>query len=326
MDTGERQARLIEPFPDSDDDDDDENALMAVPKEAAHHDRTLELVGSIVGVGSSGPVDLGANGSLVQALDELKELSYDPRQAERVMREPGMIAVLLRLSDPTHVPFGWPEGTRRLASMVLGTMVQNNPELQGMAQRAGAVSSLLSALREERDAKTAGKHVFALSALTRGHASSLDQFTELGGLQVLRELNPLASSVYKAGEESLKLDQRITRFVEDLLNPDFNPDVPPHVASLVAKFAATWCQTLGLRLVDSLEDIVDDDGGGGVVPVYENRLAYLRSLQLLRVAHPDTCQLPPEFRYWVREELAYIEKTKNDQIADYREALTDLDE
>ncbi|KAJ1854664.1 nucleotide exchange factor sil1 [Coemansia sp. RSA 1822] len=326
MGTGQRQARLI-PLADTDAPKsvEVEGANVSTGQEVfavmpSHKDRTQELIDFIVSVGSLA-VDRSADEQLVEMLDELKEISYDPRQAERLMRTPGAISALLQLSNPTHTPFAWSATARRLSSITMGTMVQNSPELQGMAFRAGAIPNLVHALRDERDAKTAGKHVFALSALTRGHALALEQFAHLGGLRILRSLNPLASSVYRGEADVANLDLRIVRFVEDVLNPDFNPHIPATSASVIAQFASVWCSTLANRLVDSLEDVVSDKSTG---PVYERRLVYMRSLKLIQHAHRDTCVLPADFKRWTNAELTRIGRIDSSGMDDYRQALNGM--
>ncbi|KAJ2166432.1 nucleotide exchange factor sil1 [Coemansia sp. RSA 2522] len=327
MGTGQRQARLI-PLAEADTPKsvEVEGANISTGQEVfavmpSHKDRTQELIDFIVSVGSLA-VDRSVDERLVEMLDELMEISYDPRQAERLMRTPGAISALLQLSNPTHTPFAWSAVVRRLSSITMGTMVQNSPELQGMAFRAGAIPNLVHALRDERDAKTAGKHVFALSALTRGHALALEQFAHLGGLRILRGLNPLASSVYRGEADVANLDLRIVRFVEDVLNPDFNPHIPATSASVIAQFASVWCNTLANRLVDSLEDVVSGDTSTG--PVYERRLVYMRSLKLIQHAHRDTCVLPAEFKRWTNAELTRIGRIDSSGMDDYRQALTDM--
>ncbi|KAJ2341168.1 hypothetical protein GGF43_006233 [Coemansia sp. RSA 2618] len=203
-------------------------------------------------------------------------------------------------------------------------MVQNSPALQDLAFRANSVPLLVHSLRDERDARTAGKHVFALSALTRGHSQALEQFVHLGGLRILRDVNPLASPVFRSSDvEAEKLDMRVVRFVEDLLSSEINPHVPVSSATTIAQFAGVWCQTLVARLVESLEDVVSD-GEAMIGPVYERRLVYMHSLQQLRLAHRNTCILPPRFGAWVQDELTRIGRLDSSGMEDYRQALNDL--
>ncbi|KAJ2306488.1 nucleotide exchange factor sil1 [Coemansia sp. RSA 2706] len=323
MATGQRQARLM---PAEAGDVDNANAVElnagagqeVLAVNHAYTDRFQELIERVLDAGAKS-VDRSANELLDEQLDELKELVYDPRQAERLLRTPGAVAALLQLSNPMPTLQAWAASTQRLSSIIIGTTVQNNPELQAMAYRLGAIPSLLHALRDERDAKTAGKHVFALSALTRGHSLALEQFINLGGFRILSELNPLASVVYKGEIEASKLDLRIVRFVEDMLNPEFNPRVAATSASMISQFAGVWCSTLAARLVDSLEDVVDDDQQTSLA--YERRLAYLRSLRVLQQAHRDMCILPASFKRWKENELSRI----NHSDAEYRQVLENIE-
>ncbi|KAJ1730272.1 nucleotide exchange factor sil1 [Coemansia biformis] len=329
MTTGQRKARLM-----TADGSPDESALIVVDEPdapadgqrardegrqqvfgAAHHthgDRTVELVGYVVEVGG-GNVDSGAHAQLLAVLGELKELAYDPRQAERVMGDPGAVDALLRLGDPEPRPTAWPAEVRRLASIILGTMVQNNPRLQGIGHRAGAIPALLRTIQQEHDAVAAGRHLFALSSMTRGHAGALAQFAELGGLGIVQDLRPL-SSLATSKEEAARLEMRIVRFVEDALNPELSPGLPDSVT----RFAAGWCDSLALRLIGST--------GDGASFANEHRLLYLRSLQLLRVAYPDTCRVSPSLRSWAHHELLRAVRPADGADEDFRQALADLSE
>ncbi|KAJ2797576.1 nucleotide exchange factor sil1 [Coemansia guatemalensis] len=338
MGTGQRQARLM-----AADDNVDEQGLASrlagsdIIKMANAEDRsgqvlvesnipgssnTQKQMGFVINAGE-GLVDHTTTAQLDRELEELKELAYDTQQAERLMQEPGAVSALLRLSDPSHTPISWPTYTRQLSSVVLGTLVQNNPALQGIAYRAGAIYSLLHILRHEHDAKTAGKHIFALSALTRGYAPALEQFVDLDGFRLLRDLDPHTSTAYIGSKvESARLDLRIIRFIEDLLNPEFNPNVNQNAASKISQFAASWCSTLARRLIDN-SGRTNDEHEGSVA--YGRSVPYLDSLQLLKLVRRDACQLPSDFEAWAQAELSRINGLKDDGNENYRQALIDLD-
>ncbi|KAJ2079675.1 nucleotide exchange factor sil1 [Coemansia sp. RSA 988] len=338
MGTGQRQARLMVEDDSVDKqgfankiagsdiievvDADDRSGQVLLANNIAGNSNTQKPMGFVIDAGE-GLVDHTTSAQLDRELEELKELAYDTEQAERLMQEPGIVPALLRLSDPTHTPISWPIYTRQLSSAVLGTLVQNNPALQGIAYRAGAVYSLLHILKHEYDAKTAGKHIFALSALTRGYAPALEQFVDLDGFQLLHSLGPHASTAYIGGEvESAKVDLRIIRFVEDLLNPELNPNVNQNATSKILQFTVTWCNTLARRLIDNLGGKYGDDGES---VTYRHRVPYLDSLQLLKLAYADTCQLPNDFEAWAQAELSRIDDAKDGDNEDYRQALIDLD-
>ncbi|KAJ2715911.1 nucleotide exchange factor sil1 [Coemansia spiralis] len=236
---------------------------------------TRDLVGRIVDAGSK-MADRTVHARVRTALDELLEAAYDPQQAERVMRSPGAVDALLRLGDPEQPPTAWPADVRRLASVALGTMVQNSPPLQGIAQRAGAVPALLAALQHEHDLVAAGRHLFALSALTRGHSQALAQLAALDGLTAIRDLWPLPPllAASSSPKETAKFEARVVRFFEDALNPELTADLP----AAAADFAPGWCRSLAARAA-----------GSGTA---EHRELFLRSLEALHAAYPAACQVP----------------------------------
>ncbi|KAJ2455575.1 nucleotide exchange factor sil1 [Coemansia sp. RSA 2336] len=326
MQTGQRQARLM-PAADYDQPGvevveahvaNHEQKVLAAAPQPAHKDRMQELVSLVLDTGGR-MVDRSADKQLEQSLEELKDIVYDPKQAERLMNTPGAVSALLSIGNPAHRPVSWSTSARRLASVIVGTMVQNSPELQGKAQRAGTVPALIHMLRDETDAKTAGKHIFALSALTRGHALALEQFVQLDGLRIVSGINPLESAAFRGEDESAKLDMRIVRFIEDVLNPEFNPHIPSTSASVISQFASVWCTTLSSRLTSSLEDV---DSAQSERPAYERRLTYLHSLELLQQAYSDTCKLSSGFKDWVHKELARVKHSSDDD--EYNQALANF--
>ncbi|KAJ2843784.1 nucleotide exchange factor sil1 [Coemansia brasiliensis] len=327
MQTGQRQARLMPAANHGQPEEievveanvaQNEQKVLAAAPQSAHNDRMQELVNLVLETGSR-LVDRSADKQLEQSLEELKDIVYDPKQAERLMNTPGALSALLSIGSPAHRPVSWSLDARRLASIIVGTMVQNSPDLQSKAHRAGAVPALIRMLRDEVDAKTAGKHVFALSALTRGHALALEQFVQLDGLRIVSSINPLESTVFRGENESAKLDTRIVRFIEDVLNPEFNPRIPSTSASVISQFASVWCTTLASRLANSLEDV--DTDAHSERPTHERRLTYLHSLELLRQAYSDTCTLTSDFKSWVRNELARVKHSNDDE---YNQALANF--
>ncbi|PIA17119.1 hypothetical protein COEREDRAFT_86516 [Coemansia reversa NRRL 1564] len=338
MGTGQRQARLM-----AADDSVDEQALAITPVGSNVIERvdsdyrsqqemlennlldtsnTHKLMGFVINAGN-GLVDHTMRAQLDRELEDLKELAYDTQKAERLIHEPGAVSALLRLSDPTHKPLPWPAYTRQLSSIVLGTLVQNNPALQGIAYRSGAIYSLIHILKHEYDARTASKHIFALSALIRGYAPALEQFVDLDGFHLMHDIDSHTSTAYSGGEvECARLDLRVVRLFEDLLNPEFNPNVNQNTKFQIVQFAAFWCNTLARRLINNTDEI--SEGHGGFI-TYERRVPYLDSLQMLKLTHRDTCKLPDGFEAWAQAELSRISDNKDEGNEDYRQALIDLD-
>ncbi|KAJ1964966.1 nucleotide exchange factor sil1 [Dipsacomyces acuminosporus] len=262
--------------------------------------------------------------SVAKSLVELEELVHDTRHADQLARDHSAIPALLRLSDPSpaHGIHPWPARTRQLSSVVLGTTVQNNQRLQGAAYRMGSIPSLLHALDNEMDLKAAGKHVFALSSLVRGHPGALDQFTQRGGMRILHNLNALKNS-YSGGEhERSKLEIRVVRFVEDLFNPDFNPEQTQDSKNLFAQNAPVWCKVLANKLADDLGAV--DNNARDVGDMYERRQALAHALLSIRSQYKDACVLPSAWHSWLGHELARVAKEKAEDVEEYRQALIDL--
>ncbi|KAJ2719809.1 nucleotide exchange factor sil1 [Coemansia sp. Benny D115] len=340
MSTGNRLARLMEPAEKG-----QENALAVAEQHSSAIDNGVPSTEKPKAAAASysgnaslqdhidqlatialAHMDFSQTDTLLHALGELEELVHETRHAEQLMRDQRSVPAILRLSSPGDTSNGgpWPSSVRRLASVILGSAVQNNPKLQDAAFAAGAIPSLLKSMVQETDMRTTGKHIFALSALVRGHAGALRQFTDEGGMRMLRELNPMAIASSDTEYEAGKLELRIIRFVEDIFNPEFNPGVSRDAAGLVSQNAATWCHTLAMRLVDSMDGAESIEKMPG--SQYTRRSAYAWALQSLRTAYPDTCVLPAEFRPWLQIELASVKKTAGDEMAEgYRQALTELD-
>ncbi|KAJ2776910.1 nucleotide exchange factor sil1 [Coemansia interrupta] len=331
MQTGLRMARLMPA------DNKDENGLALVsdsdtveenkdtrpPAQTYPHSEKLQEYIDRLVVVAGAPVDRTQTDGTLQVLGELEELVHETRHADQLLHDAHALPALLRLSSPTHVPVPWPSSVRRLSSVVLGAAVQNNHRLQAIAYSSNAIPALLRSMVDETDLRTTGKHIFALSALVRGHGPALEQFAELGGLRMLRELNPIAVAVNDDNEyEARRLDVRIVRFVEDLFNPEFNPDVPRDQASMLAQNAAAWCDTLATRLVDALGDVESEKPVA--LSAYSRRSTYAQALQSLKAAYPSTCKLPLDFSQWVQDEIARVPKTGDESAEEYRLALTEL--
>ncbi|KAJ1643357.1 nucleotide exchange factor sil1 [Coemansia erecta] len=333
MQTGQRLARLMPGSEDTNHNDlapvvdgdevvesnDDTRPIMAGP----HDEKLQEYIDELVAMASA-PVDNVQVNSLLQTLGELEELVHETRHAKQLLQNSDIVVPsFIRLSDPTHKPIPWPSRIRRLSSVVLGAAVQNNRELQELAHSAGAVPAFIHSMEKENDMRTAGKHIFALSAMVRGHSGALMQFTDRGGMRILRDMNPMVMAVKDDNEyEARKLDMRIIRFVEDMFNPDFNPDISTDAASLVAQNAAIWCDTLAVRMMDNLEDIETERPASS--SSYSRCSVYARTLQSLKATYSETCKLSAEFGQWLQDEIARVPKTMDESAEEYRQALIEL--
>ncbi|ORX66759.1 hypothetical protein DL89DRAFT_59433 [Linderina pennispora] len=244
----------------------------------------------------------------IAALDELEDLMHDSHKAERLARDPMALPALLTLASPSlHKGLQpWPPRIRQLASTVLGSTVQNNDKLQTVAVNAGVLPRLLRILASESNAKAASKHIYALSALVRGHQGALEQFGEQGGLRTLAMVRP-----HGEGRDAHKLDIRIARFVEDLFTPEFNPHQSQDAVDLAAQQAAVWCSDLAGRLTDDMESL---DESSERQATDERRLAYATALLRIKHQHPLTCSLPAALRPWVRAEAARVARDRQRRV------------
>ncbi|KAJ1799696.1 nucleotide exchange factor sil1 [Coemansia sp. RSA 2399] len=360
MTTGQRKARLMPPEELANSENDREHGAVVivdditVPKvvhKEGEHDQVVlgggkkhstthsgsassleEYINHIVAV-TSGPADPRAASRMLEVLGELEELVHDTRHARQLLHDVSAVPALLHLSDPRpHQATGasnepWPPAVRQLSSMVLGSAVQNNQKLQGVALRSGAVTQLLGVLQTETHLKSLGKHVFALSAIVRGHSAALEQFATRNGFQALQAIRPSLLVPYHDNneDEASKLESRVVRFIDDLFNPEFNPDATPDTKRLLADGAGVWCRALVSRLVNSLED-VDDVREISPASLYLRRSAYAKTLQSIRIEYPDSCVPPAEFKTWVQEELVtLLNYGHKDDVEEYRQVLNELD-
>ncbi|KAJ1815840.1 nucleotide exchange factor sil1, partial [Coemansia sp. RSA 2599] len=334
MQTGQRMARLM---PGSEDPADRKDLVLADADEAAktnddtrpavpgpHNEHLQENIDRLVEL-SSALVNNKQVNSLLQTLGELEELVHETRHAEQLLRNRHVVVpMFIRLSDPTHKPIPWPSSVRRLSSVVLGAAVQNNRELQDIVHIEGAIPAFVHSMENEMDMRTAGKHIFALSAMVRGHPGAHMQFVDRGGMRILREMNPMAFVAARDDDEyeARKLDLRIVRFVEDLFNPEFNPEIHVDAASLVAQNAAVWCSTLAARMMDSVEDAETERPASS--SSYARCSAYATALHSLKATFPETCKMPAEFGQWLQDEVAMVPRANDDSAEEYRQALNEL--
>ncbi|KAI9506336.1 nucleotide exchange factor sil1 [Coemansia spiralis] len=345
MTTGQRMAKLMPPGESNHGDSAEHGALtvvendelgdngqIAIGKHSNHQaDSSLEAHISRLVTATSNPGSVADSTHVVQALGKLEELVHDTRHASALLHDTDAVPTLLRLSDPKPVHQGmpqqsWPPVVRQLSSVVLGSAVQNNQKLQGVAMQSGAVTHLLSFLKSETNLKALGKHIFALSAVIRGHSLALEQFAQHGGFQTLRDVHPFALSTSQENNEveASKLESRLVRFVDDLFNPEFNPNPTSEAAVLIREGALVWCNALASRLINNLEDI--DDVHETAVPAFQRKLDYARVLQSLKTAYPDKCVLPLELKAWLQDEHASLLSLSDvDGIEEYRHALNELD-
>ncbi|KAJ2695234.1 nucleotide exchange factor sil1 [Coemansia sp. RSA 1285] len=306
-------------------------------------DNFIDHIVTVASGGGGAPADPSAVARLLESLGGLEELVHDPRHARQLMHHANAAAALLQLSDPkpqqqeqqTSEP--WPAAVRQLSSVVLGSAVQNNQNLQTVAVRSGAVTRLLDLLRTETHLKSLGRHVFALSAIVRGHSVALNQFANHSGFRVLLSIHPSLLVPFhddNTEAEAAKLDTRLVRFADDLFNPELtSPNTTTSApsssssssadtAGLLADGARLWCRALVSRLVDSLDDIDADSS----TSLYRRRLEYANTLQSIRMEYPDSCVPPAEFKTWLQEELvALVNYRHRDDIEEYRQILTELD-
>lgn len=239
--------------------------------------------------------------SVVQALQAMEEEIHDRDYATQLFQQPNNAAVgtLLRMAEPVSVHGHhaiWPPQVRQLASVVLGTAVQNNPKLQQQALELGAINTMLGIVSAEPDQPTAAKHMFALASLIRGHAAALNIFVNGHGLQLLLDImNHHQPHLLATNKAARKLVLRVAHFVEDIFDPSFfGPNARKALSGDVQRtieiYAGHWCHSLQVWLHNSSNDKED-----------ESMDVYSKTLSMLQTHYPHTCHTMPQQQH--RNEL-----------------------
>ncbi|KAJ2411165.1 nucleotide exchange factor sil1, partial [Coemansia sp. RSA 2531] len=238
----------------------------------------------------------------------MEDLVHDTRYADELIHRSTGATSLLRLSDANS---SWPANIRQLASVVLGTALQNNPQAQESLFVDGALPLFIDNVVRENDARALGKHVFALSALVRGNNKALAEFAG----ESLRNLSTLTV----VGDRKVRdmAEVRVVRLVEDVLNSELHPDFLESAEDMKKVFAVSagaWCSELADRLQRELVEPSAE--------YYERPLAYAHALQVLRVQYPDNCSISNELQHLAQNKASQL---GNDEgAADYRQALSEL--
>ncbi|KAJ2332191.1 nucleotide exchange factor sil1 [Coemansia sp. RSA 2681] len=252
---------------------------------------------------------------LQKTLLAMEELVHDTRYADELIQKPAGATSLLRLGDAQSSE-PWPATIRQLASVVLGTSLQNNPTAQSRLISAGALPQFIDNIVHEHDARALGKHIFALSALVRGNNQALAEF---GGKSLRNLRGLLVDSTVGDGRVRDMAEVRVVRLVEDVLNSELHPESleSDDVKTVFAESAGIWCNELADRLGKKLvaPELATTTSS-------ERPLAYAHALQLLRSQYPDTCVVSSDLQHLVQNKLAQI--GNDDSVADYRAALAEL--
>ncbi|KAJ2247282.1 nucleotide exchange factor sil1 [Coemansia sp. RSA 455] len=265
----------------------------------AHIDLVVEL---------STSMDRSQADFLHNTLLAMEDLVHDTRYADELIHRSTGATSLLRLSDANS---SWPANIRQLASVVLGTALQNNPQAQESLFVDGALPLFIDNVVRENDARALGKHVFALSALVRGNNKALAEFAG----ESLRNLSTLTV----VGDRKVRdmAEVRVVRLVEDVLNSELHPDFLESAEDMKKVFAVSagaWCSELADRLQRELVEPSAE--------YYERPLAYAHALQVLRVQYPDNCSISNELQHLAQNKASQL---GNDEgAADYRQALSEL--
>ncbi|KAJ2880596.1 hypothetical protein IWW38_005922, partial [Coemansia aciculifera] len=275
MSSGERLAKLLAPETESKElaivaGNDDSNTTAAIgssdfkdksrqrgfgvgykPAAAVGFQVQVDMVVEVASKEASSVVD--RLDDLQKTLLAMEELVHDTRYADELVHESaGAAASLLRLGDAQGSK-PWPPTIRQLASVVLGTALQNNPAAQSRLFAAGTLPQFISNVVHEYDARALGKHIFALSALVRGNNQALAEF----GGDALRNLRGLLfqgdSNKTVVGDRKVRdmAEVRVVRLVEDVLNSELHPDwseLEDGVKAVFAESASVWCTELAERL------------------------------------------------------------------------------
>ncbi|KAJ2744153.1 nucleotide exchange factor sil1 [Coemansia sp. BCRC 34301] len=334
MSSGERLAKLMAPEPNTSNElavvaKDNNTAENSEPKAGPRQRGFAAGYRPAAAVGFQAQVDLVAELAsgvlsadrasqtevLQKTLIEMEELVHDTRYADELIHRSDGAMSLLRLSD-AQTAEAWPASIRQLASVVLGTCLQNNPAAQSHLFAAGAMPQFIANVVHEHDARALGKHVFALSALVRGNNQALAEFAG----ESLRGLRGLLVDSATVGDVRVRdlAEVRVVRLVEDVLNSELHPDFQESagdVKRVFAESAGAWCGELVKRLGKELVA-----PPATVAPSSERPLAYAHALQLLRSQYPDNCSVSSELQLMIRNKVAQI----GDSSADYRAALVEL--
>ncbi|KAJ2871199.1 nucleotide exchange factor sil1 [Coemansia aciculifera] len=319
MANGERLAKLMAPEPNKDlaltvpesipvdtpSDNSRQRGFGAGYKPAAaegfqaHIDLVVEL---------STSTDRSQTDFLHNTLLAMEDLVHDTRYADELIHRLTGATSLLRLSDANTL---WPANIRQLASVVLGTALQNNPEAQESLYVDGALPLFIDNVVRENDARALGKHIFALSALVRGNNHALAEFAG----ESLRNLRTLR--VVGDGKVRDMAEVRVVRLVEDVLNSELHPDFLESAEDMKKVFAASanaWCSELADRLLRELAKPGAE--------YYERPVAYAHALQVLRSQYPDNCSVSNELQHLAQNKATQL--GNDESAADYRQALSEL--
>eukprot|EP01090_Pellita_catalonica_P019828 TRINITY_DN6859_c0_g1_i3.p1 TRINITY_DN6859_c0_g1~~TRINITY_DN6859_c0_g1_i3.p1 ORF type:complete len:307 (-),score=61.04 TRINITY_DN6859_c0_g1_i3:13-900(-) len=117
------------------------------------------------------------------ALQEIQWLAENIDNANDLWKIKGVAPVISLLEKKDERTY--PASVRALAVWVLGTLVQNNPESQDLANKAQFLPLLLNLVKTETDEKVKAKVVAALSGLLRDNAPALKLFFESNGMTTL---------------------------------------------------------------------------------------------------------------------------------------------
>lgn len=131
----------------------------------------------------------------------------------------------------------------RAACWLVGTTVANDPELQTKAVGAGAAGALCRALQRslrEGEPKLAGKAVYALAALARGHALAQKALAEAGAPAIL-----LAAAEHRGGAQWDGAHRKVAAFAGDIVGAAQLGDERFVWAPLREDMASTeWCRAV----------------------------------------------------------------------------------
>lgn len=177
-----------------------------------------------------------SHAELVGALEVLEDYATNIDFARDLERMGGLaVAASLVEHESANVA--------RAACWLIGTAVANDPELQTKAVATGAAGALSRALRRALSAgaaKLAGKAVYALAALGRGHALAQKALSEAGVPAAL-----LAAAKHRGGPEWDAVHRKVAALAGDIVGAAQRGDARFVWEPLrEAMASADWCHAV----------------------------------------------------------------------------------
>ncbi|CAG8529447.1 7790_t:CDS:2 [Paraglomus occultum] len=225
---------------------------------------------------------------LLGALEELEDLVHELEFGIKLAKGEGLeLIVKLFEHDENRV--------KKMAAVVVGSAMQNNPKAQSLSQTHNLIAILLKFLSTERNAQVASRFLYALSSIVRGSSSASESLARHYGLSVLIDTYVSSTSDdYRA---------KCALFVTDLLDPNMMASdkkvyleqgdgmkVLPETGIL-----SEWC--------DVFQATLFEEGTGNARDIkFDTREKVLGGLVMIKKRFPEICEATDGLRIWLREQ------------------------